>query len=116
MMLFHDRRHVRLKSRSKSCIPQELWDRDFHKFSCARCIYCNGQYDDYISRTLSLFVKPEPQRGSARWLAKPPQRKKQKTLQGWRVQKRVARRVREASPNSIYRYAMEELEPLFVEK
>lgn len=117
MMLFHDRRYVRLKSRRRSCIPRELWDREFDKFAAGSCIYCNGEYDDFIPSTLGLFVKPSSRFVSGRWLAsavKSDKRKGQGTLNGWKVQKRTSRKVREVSPNSIYKRAVAEVENCFV--
>lgn len=110
MMLYHDRRYVRLNSRIQSCIPCELWDRDFHKFASAGCIYCNGQYDDHVPRTLSMFVKPLRRRSTARWLAQPLPRRKQQRLNGWKVQKTTIRKVREASPNTISKFGFAEVE------
>jgi hypothetical protein len=107
MMLFYDRRYVTLKSRHKSCIPRELWDRDFLKFSSSGCIYCNGEFDDLVPRTLSLSVAPSSQRSPARWVAEG--RKKQQTLRGWRVQKPVYRKVREISPDNIHECCLREV-------
>lgn len=109
MMLYYDRRYVSLRSRTKSCIPRELWDRDFTKFASSRCIYCNGEFDDYIPRTLSLWVRPAVERASARWMPE-VKKKKQQTLRAWRVQKRVFRKVREASPDTVYKSCMAEVE------
>jgi hypothetical protein len=98
MMLFYDRRFVTLKSGKKSCVPHELWDRDFYKFSSSRCIYCNGEFDRVVPERLGVSVVPV-RTAPARW--KPLGRKKQQTLPRWRVQKRVGGKVREATPDSI---------------
>lgn len=107
MMLYRDRRFVHLRSGEESCIPRELWDRDFGKFAGSLCIYCNGEFDDHISRTLSVYVRPEAERGTARWL--PVVKQRQRTFGSWRVQKRVSRRVREASPDTLYKMCMAEV-------
>lgn len=99
MMLFYDRRYATLKSGKKSCIPYELWDRDFYKFSSTRCIYCNGEFDRVVPERLGVSVVPERVIAPARWKSLP--RKKQQTLPKWRVQKRVGGRVRESSPGTI---------------
>lgn len=107
MMLFYDRRYVTLRSRERSCIPRELWDRDFRKFASSFCIYCNGEFDDVVPRTLSLWVKPALRKAPARWMVDP--KRKQQTLRCWRVQKRVYGAVREISPDRIFGRCVDEV-------
>ena len=98
MMLYRDRRFVTLRGGTKSCIPHELWDRDFYKYSSSRCLYCNGHYDGYVQRQLGRAVV----RGVtavARWTAS--KRAVQQKLPFWKVQKKVCRRLGEADGKFI---------------
>lgn len=116
MMLYSDRVRFADGRGGVSCVPRELSDHDFYKFTEGGCRYCNGQFDQEVPSFLGRWVKPVKTVGTAnsRNLGG---RIVQTKLSGWRVQKwvhgrhrgKVYSNVREASPDTIYRCCLEEV-------
>lgn len=103
-MLYGEAERVR-KKLPKKVIPLELADRQFYKFCESRCIYCNGTYDQDVPRRLSVFVKPYPFPSRARWTGPLFRSRVRKVA----VEAGRSSRIREASPDSVFKKCLEEV-------